>query len=143
MVQTPLHISFDNIQPDEFNINDIPEISDFFVSITNGLEFKSKDHGLLTGFPWFDNVDIAVQYLPKEQIPGLDGEVWDEEDQGWRVVIISKDEFIIVLGTNEPHGNTINSYYKVKKEIYKNTWYEIIEKYPSVDKSLWKGWWHY
>ena len=142
MNQDPLLQPINELNTEELDINSFPEIEDFSISASDGLEFKSQSQGVLTTFPYFDNVDKALSYLPSDQIPGLNGE-WDELDQGWRVIIFPKSEYIVVMEATDPFSKEITVYYKVSKGIYKKAWDELIQKYPSKDKSKWKGWWKY
>jgi hypothetical protein len=140
MNQNPLKQPINELNTEEIDTSSFPEIENFSVSADNGLEFKSDSQGVLTTFPYFDNVDDAIPYLPSDQIPGVNGE-WDELDQGWRVRIFTKGEYIVVLEANDPFSKEIESYYKVKLDAYKKAWDDLIKKYPSKDKAQWKGWW--
>lgn len=64
--------------------------------------------------------------MPKEEIPGINDGLWDELDQGWRVVIFNKNGYVVVFETFDPFGESIETYYKVKKDNYLKAWKKIM-----------------
>lgn len=121
----------------ELPFDSFPLIGDFYMNLYKTeifgyhLDFRSKDHGLLSGFPWWDNIENEI--LNEEEIPiGTLEEPFDDLEQGWQIYIILKEQHVYILGGNEACCMEFPRWYKVERECYYKQWQEVVCKLKSI-----------
>ena len=112
--------------------SNFPEIKDFFIFIQDSegkmgrhLYFKSKEHGILTSFSWWDNVEQRIKNMTAP-LYGTVEQPFTDIDQDWNINIFRKDEYVYLIEGNDNHLE-YNTYYKVPIEIYEKEWSNLLE----------------
>ncbi|MEM7018068.1 MAG: hypothetical protein AAF512_12115, partial [Pseudomonadota bacterium] len=93
--------------PSTFSFEIFPEVIDFQVTLVKTavfgyqIEYRSKQHGCIADFPWWDNVDRDLKSIG--DIPsGTFQNPYDEFEQGWQIYIFQHEDFIYILEGESP-----------------------------------------
>ena len=90
----PLKLHEESFYDSPLNLpfNDFPLINDFYINIDKTdlfgyhLDYRSEKHGLLSNFPWWDNIEREIH--SEKDIPiGTLEEPFDDLEQGWQIYI--------------------------------------------------------
>lgn len=116
------------------NLINFPLLEDFSIKVIDTktlgkhIYYFSEKEGVLTSFPWWDNVEVDIKNWDIKNIPlgSLDAP-FDDLDQGWQVLIFKDIEYVYILEGDEPGCEEFKSWYKVPLEKYINEWKRVLD----------------
>lgn len=111
-----------------------PLINDFTVRLIDTeifgkqVDYFSPKEGVLTSFPWWDNVDMDIKNWTVKNIPlGTAETPFDDLEQGWQVLIFQDGIYVYILEGDEPGCEEFSSWYKVSLEKYTEEWQKVLD----------------
>lgn len=97
-------------------------------SLGHHLDFVDGDGTQLAGFPWWDNVEVALKTLDAARIPcGTRDTPFEDLEQGWQIYIFEEDSFVYVLQGIDPGCTEFPAWFKVNKADYFAAWTAAID----------------
>lgn len=92
----------------ELDLSSFPVINDFEIRLYNQrgrlgwhLKYYSDSLGILSSFPWWDNVYKDLIGMTIDEIPiGSIDNPYDDLEQGWQLVIWQKRNYIYIIEGN-------------------------------------------
>jgi hypothetical protein len=121
----------------DFNLDDVPLISDFYLTLREEdegglhIELMSESQGHLAGFPAWDHADRDLRHFTHDDIPlGDEEEPYTDAEENWRIVIVARGNDVFVLEGDSPHG-PLPRRYRIPREHYLAAWDALIREYHS------------
>ncbi|MDB4979129.1 MAG: hypothetical protein JWM56_1315 [Candidatus Peribacteria bacterium] len=91
--------------------------------------FSSSALGIISTFPWWDNVEMDIPAMTQETFPcGTLEKPYDDMEEGWQILIFAVEGFVYVLQGAEPGCTTFHTWYKVEKNRYFQAWEKVKER---------------
>jgi hypothetical protein len=116
----------------KLDLEAFPIIDDFKVEIFNTktfmgfhLRFTSKNLGVLTGFPWWDNVDDMMTQAKGFTPLGTIDKPFEDADESWQILIWEYENFVYIMEGEEPACKEFQVWFKIDKNVFLNEWDEF------------------
>jgi hypothetical protein len=110
-------------------------ITDFYLTLVDypegglHIEMMSRTRGHLAGFPAWDHADRDLRHFTPDDIPlGTDEEPFEDADESWRIVILSRGKDVFILEGDSPRGSLTRSH-RIPREQYLAAWDGLIREY--------------
>lgn len=114
-------------------LSTFPVVDDFSIELFKtekfglNLRFVSPSLGELTSFPWWDHVDKTIRAQGMKFVPmGTVQRTFDDQDQGWHVVIFREGDDMFILEGEEVGG--YDRWYRTPHARYKTEWAKIMRQ---------------
>jgi len=118
----------------ELDLSKFPIIDDFKILLTDHkrkmgihIRYQSTSLGILSSFPWWDNVDKDLVGMTIDRVPlGSINQPYDDLEQGWQLVIWEKKDYVYIIEGSEPCCWEFDCWYRVDKRTYISEWERIL-----------------
>jgi len=118
-----------------FDLDDAARVTDFYLTLNEypegglHIEMMSRTRGRIAGFPAWDHADRDLRHFTHDDVPlGTDEEPFEDADEAWRIVILSRGKDVFILEGDAPHG-ALTRRYRVPREQYLAAWDALIREY--------------
>ena len=86
------------------------------------LRFVSEHLGILTSFPWWDNVQDILTQTSDDSIVGSISNPFDDLEQGWQILIWEHENYVYIMEGEEPQCTEFAVWFRVGKQRYYTQW---------------------
>lgn len=94
------------------------------------VHFISASQGELAWFPAWEHADRDLRHFVASDVPlGTVDDPFEEEDEGWRIVIFEENGYVFILEDDRPQGERFPRRYRVPKNVYFFAWAAAINQY--------------
>jgi len=94
------------------------------------VHYISASMGELAWFPGWEHADRDLRHFVASDVPlGMIDDPFEDNDEGWRIVIFEESGFVYVLEDDRPTGTRFPRRFRVPKNLYFFAWAALINQY--------------
>ena len=94
------------------------------------VHYISASLGELAWFPGWEHADRDLRHFVASDVPlGTPDDPFDDNDEGWRIVIFEESGFVYIFEDDRPTGTRFPRRFRVPKNLYFFAWAAVINQY--------------
>jgi len=120
----------------DIDLEQVDTVDDFAIELREMedcgkiVHFISASMGELVWFPAWEHADRDLRHFVASDVPmGKMDEPFDDNDEGWRIVIFEEGGFVYIFEDDRPAGTRFPRRFRVPKNLYFFAWAAVINQY--------------
>jgi hypothetical protein len=120
----------------DIDLGGVPTVPDFSIELReledSGkiVHYVSASQGELAWFPAWEHADRDLRHFVASDVPlGTIDDPYDDQDEGWRIVIFENGGFVYIFEDDRPKGTRFPRRFRVPRDRYFWAWAAVINEF--------------